>query len=86
MSRFAAHPDLFAAPPAPEPPAEDPLAELRALLARLRAAETLPWPDAAGAMAEELRALGLARRAGPDGDALATAILAETERLLSATD
>ena len=86
MSRFAAQPDLFVAPQAPEPPAEDPLAELQALLARLRGSETLPWPDAAGAMAEELRALGLARRAGPDGDALARAILAETERLLSATD
>jgi hypothetical protein len=37
-------------------------------------------------MAEELRALGLARRAGPEGEALAAAILAETERLLAATD
>lgn len=86
MSRFAAHPDLFASPPAREPRAEEPIVELQALLDRLRAAQTLPWPDAAGAMAEELRALGLAQRAGPDGEALAAAILLETERLLAATD
>jgi hypothetical protein len=37
-------------------------------------------------MAEELRALGLARQAGAEGAALAAAILVETERLLAATD
>ena len=86
MTRFAAHPDLFAPPPVPEAPLEEPLVALQAMLARLRGVAALPWPDAAGAMAEELRALGLARRAGPEGDVLAAAILVETERLLSATD
>jgi hypothetical protein len=37
-------------------------------------------------VAEEHRALGLARRAGPEGEALAAAFLAETERLLALTD
>lgn len=87
MNRFGPRqPDLFAAPLQSEPPERDPLAELSALLARLRAAERLPWPDAATTMAEELRALGLARRAGAEGERLAAAILEETERLLSATD
>lgn len=87
MTRFAAsQPDLFAAPPEAPPPPPDPLAELSALLARLRDADRMPWPDAAAAMAEELRALGLARQAGAQGKALAAAILQETERLLAATD
>ncbi|MBV8616554.1 MAG: hypothetical protein JOY66_22655 [Acetobacteraceae bacterium] len=88
MTRFAgSQPDLFAAPApaaAPEAP-EDALAELSALLARVRGAERPPWPDAAAA-AEEHRALGLARRAGPEGAAMAAAFLAETERLLALTD
>ena len=89
MTRFAAsQPDLFAAPApaaAPDPP-ENPLAELAALLARVHAAARPPWPDAAAAVAEEHRALGLARRAGPEGEAWAAAFLAETERLLVLTD
>jgi hypothetical protein len=89
MSRFGgSQPDLFAAPApeaVPETP-KDPLAELAALLARVRGAERPPWPDAAAAVAEEHRALGLARRAGPEGEALAAAFLAETERLLALTD
>ncbi len=89
MTRFAPRQaDLFAAPPAePEPSApEDPLAEILDLLAQVRDAERLPWPDAAAAMAAEHRVLGLGRRAGPEGEALAAAFLAETERLLALTD
>lgn len=87
MSRVAAQPDLFASDePAVLPPALDPVAELAALLARLRAATAPPWPDAAAAMAEEHRILGLARQAGAEGSELAAAILDETERLLAATD
>jgi hypothetical protein len=86
MARFAPlQPDLFAPVAEPEPQ-RDPLAELEALLRRLRAAEQMPWADAAGAMAEELHALGLARSVGPAADALAAAILRETERLLAASD
>ena len=82
MTRFGPQRDLFA--PEPEPELErDPLSELQGLLARLHAAEHTPWADAAGAIAEELRALGLARRAGPAGEALAASILEETERLLA---
>ena len=88
MTRFSlSQPDLFA--PAAAPPAvpsRPPLDELAELLAYLRAARHLPWPDAAATMAEERRALGLARLAGPEGDRLAEAILQETERLLAATE
>ena len=56
------------------------------MLSALRAAEHPPWPDAAAAMTEERRALGLARLAGAEGQTLAAAILQETERLLAATD
>ncbi|MGH7066661.1 MAG: hypothetical protein ACREFO_12345 [Acetobacteraceae bacterium] len=87
MPRVAAQPDLFApAEPADPLPAPDPVAELAALLARLRAAAEPPWPDAAAAMAEEHRILGLAGQAGAEGRQLAAAILNETERLLSVTD
>jgi hypothetical protein len=88
MTRFGPRqPDLFIAPADRESsPPPEPLAELAALLARLRAAERMPWPNAAAAMAEELRALGLARQAGPEGERLASAILEETERLLATTD
>jgi hypothetical protein len=84
MSRFGPQPDLFARE-APQglPPAADPLAELDALLTRLRATRHMPWADAAAAMAGELHALGLARQAGAEGEALAAAILQETERLLA---
>jgi len=82
-------PDLFAAAPA-EPPAsashDDPIGELHAALALARAAERLPWPGLAATIAEEHRVLGLGRRAGPEGEALAAAFLAETERLLALTD
>jgi len=89
MTRFAAaQPDLFVAPgpAAAQETTEDPLAELAALLTRVRGAEHPPWPDAAAAVAEEHRALGLAQRAGPEGAAMAEAFLAETERLLALTD
>lgn len=80
-----AQPDLFAPAPAPddEPP---PFDELRAILARLRAAERLPFADAAAAMADELRVVGLGRRAGPEWAALASAILDEMERLHALTN
>jgi hypothetical protein len=86
MSRFApSHPDLFAPPPAaPAPPERPPLEELAELLSMLRAADRLPWPDLSLAMAEEYRAIGLGRRAGPDGAKLVSAIMDETERLFSA--
>jgi hypothetical protein len=88
MSRFASnHPDLFApprlTPPEPERP---PLEELANLLSMLRAAERLPWPDLSSAMAEEYRAIGLGRRAGPEGESLVSAIMDETERLFSAEE
>ena len=85
MRRFApSQTDLFAPDvPVPVAPVRDPLAELAELLDVLRDAECLPWPDAAAAMAEERRALGLARA---EGERLAAAILLETERLLAATD
>jgi len=88
MHRFGSRqPDLFASTTTPEAaPACAPLAELTDLLAVLRAAERLPWPDAAAAMAEERRVLGLARLAGVEGDRLATEILHETERLFSAAE
>jgi len=89
MPRFAPqHLDLFVPSNAAEStaPFVNPLAELSALLARLRAADHMPWPDAAAAMAEEHRALGLASQAGPEGQRLAAAIFEETERLLAATD
>jgi hypothetical protein len=44
----------------------------------------LPWVDAAAAMAEEHRALWLARQAGGEGARLAAASFQETERLFSA--
>lgn len=88
MSRFArSQADLFTpAVRTPAVPERPPLAELTDLLAGLREAERLPWPDAAAAMAEERRALGLARLAGSEGARLAAAILQETERLLAAAD
>lgn len=88
MSGFdASHPDLFARAARPAAAAEaPPLDQLNDLLAMLRSAETLPWPDAAATMAEERRALGLARFADAEGAALAAAILQETERLLAATE
>lgn len=88
MHRFApSQADLFAPAAAPETaPERAPLVELAELLAGLRAAECLPWPDAAAAMAEEHRALGLARLAGAEGEKLAAAILEETERLFSAAE
>ncbi|MDE2582508.1 MAG: hypothetical protein KGL52_12815 [Rhodospirillales bacterium] len=86
MSRVAPQPDLFAPPAAPAPPPPDPIAELSAQLARLRAMPAPPWRTASAAMAEEHHALGLARHAGPQAEALAAAILRETERLLAMTD
>jgi hypothetical protein len=88
MSRFApAQPDLFGPPPAASAaPERAPMDELTALLRQLRAADRLPWPDAAAAMAEEHRALGLARLAGEEGRQLAAAIMEETERLFSVAE
>lgn len=88
MSRFAhSQPDLFApAPRAPAAPERAPLDELADLLAVLRAADRLPWPDVATAMAEERRAYSLGRLAGAEGARLATAIMEETERLFTAAE
>lgn len=90
MRRFApAQTDLFApavAPPDPAPPERPPLEELTELLAELRVADKLPWPDLPTAMAAEYRVLGLARLAGDEGARLATAILDETERLFAAAE
>jgi len=89
MTRVAyRHDDLFAParyPAAPIPETE-PLTELQEMLAMLRTADVLPWPDAAATMAQERRALGLAKLAGEQGAELAAAILDQTERLLAATD
>lgn len=82
-------PDLFgphaATPgtPAPAPPVDppsDPVAELTAILARLRAADGVPYPTISAAVAEEYHVLALAREAGPDGARLAAAIIDESER------
>ncbi len=88
MPRFAPiHPDLFAPPPpAPAEPERPPLDELAALLSMLRTADRLPWPDLSTAMAAEYRAMGLGRRAGPEGERLVSAIMDETERLFSAEE
>jgi hypothetical protein len=88
MSRFArSQPDLFApAPQAAAEPDRPPLEELSELLSVLRGADRLPWPDLSTAMAEEYRAIGLGRRAGPEGERLVSAIMDETERLFSADE
>ena len=87
MSQFGPQQDLFAPPPeTAHPPPGNPVAELNAMLLRLRAAEQMPWPDAASAMAEELHAIGLGRQAGDAGKALVAAILDQTERLLALSD
>lgn len=90
MPRFApTQPDLFAPAAVPQeapPPTRPPLVELAALLAELRAAERLPWPDVTVAMAEEQRMLALARSAGAEGKALAAAIMDEIERLFAADE
>lgn len=88
MRQFApSQSDLFAsAETQTAAPTRAPLTELAELLGSLRSAERLPWPDAAATMAEERRALDLARLAGPAGEQLAAAILQETERLLTAAE
>jgi hypothetical protein len=68
------------------PPERAPLDELADLLAALRVADELPWPDVAAAMAAERRAYGLGRRAGAEGARLAAAIMDETERLFAAAE
>jgi len=89
MPRFAlAQADLFAPAAASEPPSSGrpPLDQLAELLAELRAAERLPWPDLTVAMAEEQRYLALARSAGAEGKRFAAAIMDETERLFAAAE
>src|SRR5580704_16326241 len=83
MSRFAlAQADLFAPAAASEPPAfgRPPLDQLADLLAELRAAERLPWPDLTVAMAEEQCYLALARIAGAEGKKFAAATMDQAER------
>jgi hypothetical protein len=90
MSRFAPNqPDLFApaaVPPEAPSPGRPPLEELTALLADLRAADRLPWPDVSVAMVEEQRMLALARSAGTEGRALSVAIMDQIERLFAAAE
>lgn len=90
MSRFAPiQPDLFApaaVPPETPPPGRPPLEELTALLADLRVADRLPWPDVSVAMVEEQRMLALARSAGTEGKALSVAIMDQIERLFAAAE
>ena len=89
MSQFApGQPDLFAPAAVPEQPphGRPPLEELAEILAELRAAKHLPWPDLTVAMAEEQRFLRLARMAGTEGQSFAAAIMDETERLFAADE
>ena len=91
MRRFApSQPDLFAPPPAPapppSPPERPPLDELNDLLALVRGAEKMPWPNLQETMAQEHRAMFLASKAGAEGAKLLTAIFNETERLFSAEE
>lgn len=88
MHQFAPSQTSLFAPVAEFPAASErpPLGELADLLRNLQSAERLPWPDAAATMAEEHRALGLARLAGDEGARLAAEILRETERLLAAAE
>jgi|GEM_PF-2215087 len=87
MSRFApAQADLFApaAPPPPsavrEPPV-DPVAELKAVLAQLRSAATIPWPTYSEGLGQELRLMRLAEQAGEEGREPYRAIGVELWRL-----
>lgn len=90
MPRFVpSQSDLFApvAPTEEAPqPGPAPLVQLTALLAELRAADRLPWPDVTVAMAEERRMLNLARSAGTEGKVLSAAIMDEIERLFAAAE
>jgi hypothetical protein len=90
MSRFApSQSDLFAPAPRPEanaPPPVDPVAELNAMLARLRSLEVMPWGTISAAMHEEYRVLWLAKQAGLAGAELAASVSNEFERLLATTD
>lgn len=90
MSRFApSQSDLFTPAPRPEAtpsPPIDALAELDAMLVRLRSLEVMPWGTISAAMQEEYRVLWLAKQAGPAGAEMAAAVSNEFERLLATTD
>lgn len=79
-------PDLLAPSPRPPEPEPDPLAELRAILEHARRLDRLPFERLPAAMEKELRIVGLGRRAGREGEALASAILDEFERLHAVRD
>ncbi len=79
-------PDLFASGRAPAAPERDPLEELTSLLDLLRTADRLPWPHLPAAMEAEYRVIFLAKQAGAEGERLASAIMAETERLFTAAE
>jgi hypothetical protein len=79
-------PNPSAPPAAPPVPEVAPLDELAAILAMLVGADRMPWPDLPTTMAQELRVIGLARIAGPEGAKLASAIMVETERLFAAEE
>lgn len=74
--------DLFAPAASPSPEA-DPIAELTAMLEDLRGAVVHPWTPLTEAMQREYRAQALGRAVGPEGERLAEAILAESERLFA---
>ena len=56
------------------------------MLALVRAAERLPWPDLPAAMEWEYRVIFLARQGDAEGQRLASAIMDETERLFAAQE
>ena len=83
MIRFApGQRDLFAPPPPPPAaPETTPLEQLTALLAILKPATRMPWPDLMTAMEAERHAFWLASQSGEEGQKLVSAIMDETERL-----
>lgn len=87
MARFASpQPDLFAPPPetiAPyrEPTPAEHLANLHAMLERLRAADKLPYDTNDQAFSAEVYAMRAGDLTGDEGKALAESIMNEFWRL-----
>lgn len=86
MSRIAFQADLFAPAAAGPEPECDPIAELAAMLRQLQNAVVHPWTPLSEAIQREYRAQALARLAGAEGERLAAAVLAESERLFITAD
>ncbi|MGH6993619.1 MAG: hypothetical protein ACRED8_04055 [Caulobacteraceae bacterium] len=74
---------MFATAPAPAEPQPDPIAELTLMLEELRAAVIHPWTPLSEAIEREYRARRLGHLGGPEGERLASAVLAESERLFA---